>query len=195
MRSIYYFTFIAFFTISCSQPNIEKQESQNQSLETIFNRKSVRKYLSRPVEKEKIELLLRAGMSAPSSRDRRPWEFIVVTDRNTLDTLAKDLPFAKMLKDTQQAIVVCGDTIKSNNAWQLDCSAASQNILLAAEALGLGAVWTAAYPYPDRLQLVSKVLNLPGHIIPLNVIPIGYPMGNETPKKKFNKKAIHYNGW
>jgi len=147
------------------------------------------------VEAEKIELLIRAGMAAPSSRDRRPWEFIVVTDRLILDEMGEKLPFARMLKETKQAIVVCGDTTLSDNAWFLDCSAASQNILLAAESMGLGAVWTAAYPYEDRIESVRNVLQLPDHIIPLNVIPVGYPIGNEQPKDKYDKARIHYNGW
>ena len=147
------------------------------------------------VEKEKLETLVRAGMAAPSSRDRRPWEFIIVTDRDILDTMGDGLPLARMLKETKQAIIVCGDTVKSGNAWQLDCSAAAQNVLLAAESLGLGAVWTAAYPYPERMNVVREALHLPDHIVPLTVIPVGYPTGIEKPKDKFNKKQIHYNGW
>ena len=142
------FFLITVFLMACSSTGNQRQEPENQTLETILNRKSVRKYKDRPVEKEKIDKLIRAGMAAPSSRDRRPWEFIIVTDRKALDTMAEGLPFARMLKETRQAIVVCGDTIKSSNAWFLDCSAASQNLLLAAESMGLGAVWTAVYPYP-----------------------------------------------
>ena len=131
------FFLITAFLMGCSSTGNQRQEPENQTLETILNRKSVRKYKDRPVEKEKIDKLIRAGMAAPSSRDRRPWEFIIVTDRKALDTMAEGLPFARMLKETRQAIVVCGDTIKSSNAWFLDCSAASQNLLLAAESMGL----------------------------------------------------------
>lgn len=187
---------LSFFLFSCSiEKEKEKADKQNQALETILNRKSVRKYTARPVEKEKLEILVRAGMAAPSSRDRRPWEFVIVTDRKTLDTMAEGLPFARMLKETNQAIVVCGDTIKSDNAWFLDCSAAAQNILLAAESMGLGAVWTAVYPYPDRIRIVREELRLPDHIMPLNVIPIGYPQGKESPKNKYNPQQIHYDTW
>lgn len=188
--------FLLFAVLTACTPDTKKDSQiQNEVLETIFKRKSVRKYLDRPVEKSKMEMLVRAGMAAPSSRDRRPWEFIIVTDRTLLDTMADGLPFARMLKETQQAIVVCGDTIKSDNSWFLDCSAATQNILLAAESMNLGAVWTAVFPYPDRMKIVSKVLNMPEHIYPLAVIPVGYPMGAETPKNKYNEKQIHYNGW
>ena len=186
--------FLLFAVLTACASDTENQV-QNATLETIFNRKSVREYLDRPVEKAKMETLVRAGMAAPSSRDRRPWEFIIVTDRTLLDKMADGLPNARMLKETQQAIVVCGDTIKSDNAWFLDCSAAAQNILLAAESMNLGAVWTAAFPYPDRIAVVSDILNLPEHIRPLAVIPVGYPMGNDTPKNKFNEKQIHYNSW
>lgn len=190
------FSILSFLFFSCSaEKEKEKADKQNQALETILNRKSVRKYTARPVEKEKLEILVRAGMAAPSSRDRRPWEFIIVTDRKTLDTMAEGLPFARMLKETIQAIVVCGDTIKSDNAWFLDCSAAAQNILLAAESMGLGAVWTAVYPYPDRIRIVREELRLPDHIMPLNVIPIGYPQGKESPKNKYNPRQIHYDTW
>lgn len=190
------FSILSFLFFSCSaEKEKEKADKQNQALETILNRKSVRKYTGRPVEKEKLEILVRAGMAAPSSRDRRPWEFIIVTDRKTLDTMAEGLPFARMLKETNQAIVVCGDTIKSDNAWFLDCSAAAQNILLAAESMGLGAVWTAVYPYPDRIRIVREELRLPDHIMPLNVIPIGYPQGKESPKNKYNPRQIHYDTW
>ena len=174
------FFLITVFLMACSSTGNQRQEPENQTLETILNRK---------------DKLIRAGMAAPSSRDRRPWEFIIVTDRKALDTMAEGLPFARMLKETRQAIVVCGDTIKSSNAWFLDCSAASQNLLLAAESMGLGAVWTAVYPYPDRIEIVRKELRLPDHIMPLNVIPVGYPMQKETPKNKYNVQQIHHNGW
>lgn len=192
------YSFIALLAavVACNS-NTDTKDSQeaNPTLETIFNRKSVRKYTERPVDKEMLETLVRAGMAAPSSRDRRPWEFIIVTDRNLLDTMGDGLPLARMLKETKQAIIVCGDTIKSNNAWQLDCSAAAQNVLLAAESMGLGAVWTAAYPYPERMKVVRDALQLPEHIVPLTVIPVGYPVGMEKTKDKFNKKQMHYNGW
>lgn len=177
--------------------NSEKKEGKFQTqdaLETIFARKSVRKYLSKPVEKEKVELLMKAGMAAPTGKDTRPWEFIVVTDRVVLDSMAAALPYAKMLKDAPLAIIVCGDTTKSSY-WYLDCSAATENILLAAEALGLGAVWTATYPYDDRMEVVKKVAALPEHIRSLCVIPVGYPAIPHSPKDKWDETKVHYNKW
>lgn len=196
MKWNYSFIALLLLSVACnSNTETKEDKGNNPTLETIFNRKSVRKYTEQPVEKEKLEMLARAGMAAPSSRDRRPWEFIIVTDRAILDQMGDGLPLARMLKDTKQAIIVCGDTIKSNNAWQLDCSAAAQNVLLAAESMGLGAVWTAAYPYPERMKVVREALKLPEHIVPLTVIPLGYPTGIEKPKDKFNQKQVHYNGW
>lgn len=195
MKWKYSFIVLLSTLVACHSTETKDSEDSNQTLETIFNRKSVRKYTERPVEKEKLETLVRAGMAAPSSRDRRPWEFVIVTDRDLLDKMGDGLPLARMLKETKQAIIVCGDTVKSENAWQLDCSAAAQNILLAAESMGLGAVWTAAYPYPERIKIIRDALQLPEHILPLTVIPIGYPTGIEKAKDKYNKKQIHYNGW
>lgn len=192
MKWIFPFIALLYITTGCSN-NTSTNEDTNQTLETIFNRKSVRKYTTQPVGKDKLEMLVRAGMAAPSSKDRRPWEFIIVTDRELLDTLGNGLPLARMLKETQQAIVVCGDTVKSSNAWFLDCSAAAQNILLAAQSMGLGGVWTAAFPYPDRMKIIQETLKLPDNILPLTIIPIGYPEGQEKPKDKFNAKQIHYN--
>ncbi|KKB60406.1 nitroreductase family protein [Parabacteroides gordonii] len=195
MKWKYSFIVLLSALVACNGTETKESDGSNQTLETIFNRKSVRKYTERPVEKEKLETLVRAGMAAPSSRDRRPWEFVIVTDRDLLDKMGDGLPLARMLKETKQAIIVCGDTVKSENAWQLDCSAAAQNILLAAESMGLGAVWTAAYPYPERMKIIQDALQLPEHILPLTVIPLGYPTGIEKPKDKYNKKQIHYNGW
>ena len=161
-------------------------------LENIAERKSIRKYLNKSVEEDKIDAMVKAGMAAPSGMDRRPWEFVVVTDREALDSMAAKLPYAKMLTNAPLAIVVCGDTTRSSY-WYLDCSAATQNVLLAAEALGLGAVWTAAYPYEDRIDVVRQNTGLPENIVPLCVIPIGYPDGPQKAKDKFDPQRVHRN--
>nr|WP_018337919.1 nitroreductase family protein [Butyricimonas synergistica] len=161
-------------------------------LENIAARKSVRKYLKKEVEEEKITAMLKAGMAAPSGMDRRPWEFVVVTDRAALDSMAAGLPYAKMLTQAPMAIVVCGDSTRSSY-WYVDCSAVTQNVLLAAEALGLGAVWTAAYPYEDRIGIVRKYTNMPEQIVPLCIIPVGYPDGPQKAKDKYDESKIHRN--
>lgn len=173
----------------------KSREGQTQdALENIFARKSVRKYLPKSVEREKAELLLKAGMAAPTGKNTQPWEFVVVTDRAVLDSMAAALPYAKMLKDAPMAIVVCGDVTKSSY-WYIDCSAAAENILLAAEALGLGAVWTATYPYEDRMEAAKKYTGLPDHIASLCVIPVGYPAAPQTPKDKWDATKVHTDKW
>lgn len=172
-------------------------QSHSQDVFTVIHsRKSVRQYTEAPVPKEKVETLLKAAMAAPTARNIQPWQFYVITQRDVLDKLAEGLPYAKMLGHAPMAIVVAGDTQKGNpnpeqsHNWKLDCAAATQNLLLAAEARGLGAVWTGVYPYEARVDVVSKALNLPPHIIPLNVIPMGYPAGNEQPKDKWDEKKV-----
>ncbi|WP_455673665.1 nitroreductase family protein [Phocaeicola sp.] len=178
----------------------ENVESENAAIENIMSRKSVRAYTAKPVEKEKVEILLKAAMAAPTAVNKQPWAFIVIDDRTVLDNLARKLPYAKMTAQAQLAIVVCGDLSKALNGeqdkyWMLDCSAASENLLLAAESLGLGAVWTAVYPEEDRMESVREVLSLPEYIVPLNLIPIGYPQHTESAKDKYKPENIHYNKW
>ena len=186
---------ILFFVSCADRTNKEEQlRKHDVVVENILNRKSVREYKDQKVEKDKIDLMLRAGMAAPSGKDIRPWEFIVVNDRATLDSLAAGLPYAKMLPHTHQAIIVCGDSARSFY-WYLDCSAATQNILLTAESLGLGAVWTAAYPYDDRMDVVRRHIGLPENILPLCVIPFGYPAKPNNPKDKYDETRIHYNSY
>lgn len=180
--------------------NEKAQMEEKSCIDIIFERKSVRNFLPRAVEKEKLELLTKAGMAAPSARNLQPWAFVVVTKRSALDEMAEGLPYCKMLLKAPAAIIVCGDMEKAatdvdKSFWAQDCSAATQNILLAAEAMELGAVWTAAFPYQDRMDVVIKALNLPEHILPLNVIPIGYPTGEDQPKDKYNPENVHWEKW
>lgn len=170
-------------------------------MQNILSRKSVRAYTDQPVSCAQIDTLLRAAMAAPTGRDMRPWKFIVIDDKEMLKTLAEQLPYAKMLPEAQAAVLVCGDLSVTDDKgnpsgnWMFDCSAATENLLLAAESMGLGAVWTAVYPYDERLRPVTEVMQLPDYIVPLNVIPIGYPKGNPQPKNKYDADNIHYNGW
>ncbi|PKK88697.1 MAG: hypothetical protein CVV64_17800 [Candidatus Wallbacteria bacterium HGW-Wallbacteria-1] len=170
------------------------------TLSVIHSRKSVRKYTDKAVEEEKMDKLVRAGMAAPTAADKRPWDFVVVTDRTTLDKLADVLEYGKMLKQAKAAIVVCGNLNKALPGdaapfWVQDCSAATENILLAAESLGLGAVWIGAYPLQDRVSGLAAILGCPEKIIPLNVISIGYPDGDPKPKNKYDATVIHRDKW
>lgn len=167
-------------------------------LHNILQRKSVRAYTDRAVSHEQLDTLIRAAMAAPTGRDMRPWHFIVLEGRHQLSPLAEQLPYAKMLAEAQAAVVVCGDMSVTDKEgypsrnWTFDCSAATENLLLQAEAMGLGAVWTGVYPYDERLEAVKQVLHLPDHLIPLNVIPIGYPKGDPQPKDKYDPAKVEY---
>lgn len=172
----------------------------NDTLKTIFARKSVRTYRSEAVSDEKLQVLVRAGMAAPTAVDKRPWEFVVVTDRAVLKQLADALPYAKMADRAAAAIVVGGDVRKQwggmeSDYWIMDCSAATQNILLAAESMGLGAVWTAVYPEESRVRAVRQILGIPHHVVPLNLIPVGMPAGREKAKDKYDPRQVHWNKW
>jgi nitroreductase len=190
----------ALFLILSAMTTLSGGEKMNETMKTIFARKSVRNYNESTIPKETLELLVKAGMAAPTARDKRPWEFIIITDKAVLKKLSDALPYAKMAEKAGHGIVVAGDMEKQNGGadspyWIMDCSAAVQNILLAAESLGLGAVWTAVYPNSDRLEPVSKILGLPKNIVPLAFIPVGTPAGTDKPKDKYNKNQIHWNKW
>lgn len=175
------------------------QQSNPDTLSVIHNRKSVRNFTGESVTQNEIDILLNAAMAAPSADNCQPWEFIIVTDRKTLDKLGDVLPYAKMIFKAGAAIIVCGVPAKAHKQMEeyavIDSTLASQNILLAAEAIGLGALWTAAYPYPDRMKSISSILEIPPDVIPLNVIPLGHPTGEDKPKEKFNSRKIHREMW
>ena len=170
---------------------MEKQYAQNPAIENILTRRSIRSYTDQDVEPEKIEAILEAGMAAPSGKNGQPWDFIVLTRREILDEMAERLPYAKMLREARVAIAVCAARTKSPY-WYVDCSAAAENILLAAHALGLGAVWTATYPYRDRMDVVKELCGLPGSYDSLCVIPVGYPAREARPKDNFDAGKIHH---
>jgi len=169
-------------------------------LNVIYTRRSVRKFTGEKVDREDLVTMLRAGMSAPSAVNVQPWAFVVVTDRNTLDELCNELPYAKMLDKAGAAIIVCGipdkDATYAKDYWVMDCSLASGNILLAAHALDYGAVWTAVHADKERITAVQRILYIPENIIPLNVVPIGVPADRDAkPVEKFKEENIHWEKW
>lgn len=175
-------------------------EIQNKGcLEIIKTRKSVRHFTGEKVSRTDIETLLRAAMAAPAAMHMLPWKFIVVTEQDLLNRLARGLPFAKMLPDAGVGIIVCAApaeaTMSNLELAILDCACASENILLAAEAMGLGAVWTAVYPDEHKMEFVCKQLGIPRSIIPLNIIPVGYPTGEDMASEKFDARNIHWELW
>lgn len=166
----------------------------------VKNRTSVRQWQDKPVAKADIEDLLRAGMAAPTAMNKQPWRFLVITDASERNALADKVERGSMYRDAPVLIVVCGDMDAAiagdgRDFWVQDCSAATENILLAATAKGLGAVWTGAYPVDKRVKALQAALSLPENIIPLNVLLIGYPKDTPTPKDKWKPENIHWQKW
>lgn len=157
-------------------------------LSVIHNRKSVRVFTDQKVSKGDLDTIMRAGMAAPTGFDARPWQFVAITDRDIMMELRKELGYAKGLDTSTAAIVVCGDMKKADpralEFWITDTCAATENMLLAIEAMDLGGVWCTLYPGEERMTHARKVLNLPEHIMPMCVIPVGYPAGENSPKDK-----------
>jgi len=164
-------------------------------IEPILARRSIRKYTAESVSKSDVKVLLEAAMAAPSASNLKPWHFVVVTDRPVLDKLARVHPHGKMLSEAPLCITVCGDTNISASFWVQDCSAASENLLLAATALGLGAVWLGVYPRQDRVNNIREVMKLPESIIPLNLISIGHPPEKKEPRTQYDEQRVHRQHW
>jgi len=167
----------------------------NDLIKAIFARRSIRKYTAEPVSERDIKTLLEAAMAAPSSSNRKPWHFVVVTNRQTLDKLASVHPHGKMLFEAPLCIAVCGDKTISPSAWVQDCSAAAENLLLAATALGLGAVWLGVHPKEERVGSIRSVLNILETIVPLNLISIGHPAEEKEPRTQYDRLRVHHEHW
>ena len=167
------------------------KESENPVIDAILKRRSIRRYLGKSVDKSKIKELLIAGMYAPSARNQQPWHFIVIDERELLEKIMKVHPYASMLSGAAFAILVCGDEDLelSRGYWSVDCAAATQNILLAAHAVGLGAVWLGVYPREERQEGIREIFSLPGHIHPFALVSAGYP-AEEKPVAAPVKEAV-----
>jgi nitroreductase len=163
-------------------------------LSFIFARRSIRLYTSEPVGEAEVHALLEAAMAAPSARNARPWHFVVVRERERLRQLAQIHPYAQMLGEAALGIAVCGEPDVSEY-WVQDTSAATENILLAATALGLGAVWIGVHPKPEREQKVREVLRLPENITPLCLVAIGHPAEEKPPRTQYDASRVHYEQW
>ncbi len=168
-----------------------------EAMEAILSRRSIRRYTGQPVPEEIIKELLKAAMSAPSASNQQPWQFVIIDDRRILDEIPRFHPYAQMLREASWAIAVCGDThlASMSGYWVQDCSAATQNILLAAHAKGLGAVWLGVYPREERTRMVQELVGLPGHVIPLCFISIGYPAEKKPPSNRYDESRVHHNRW
>jgi nitroreductase len=167
------------------------------ALDAILTRRSVRVYTDRPIADDQIELLLRAGMAAPTAGNQQTWEFVVIDDRSLLDAIPAVHPYAQMCAEAPLCLAVCADPSRERypGFWVQDCSAATQNILLAAHALGLGAVWLGIQPGGDRAQQIAELLRLPAGIEPLALIAIGHPGETVPAVDRFDPHKTHHNRW
>jgi nitroreductase len=165
--------------------------------EAIFTRRSIRKYRKGTIPEETVRDLLRAAMAAPSAGNRQPWHFIVIEDRPILDQIPNFHPHSDMIRGAALGILVCGDEKKElkGGYFPLDCSAAVQNLLLAACAKGLGAVWIGLYPRTDRIEEMRKLCKVPEGIVPFALISIGHPAEPNQELDRFDPERIHKNVW
>ncbi|MDO4164586.1 MAG: nitroreductase family protein [Bacteroides sp.] len=181
-------------------PSSSADSSSEAVMDNILTRTSVRSYQDKPVEDAKVEQMLRAAMASPSAGNKQPWKFVVVKDKATLSAISAQMNTMRMAEKAPLAIVVCGDLTNTfpedgRDYWVEDTSAATENLLLAAHSLGLGAVWCGVYPLRERVAYMQELLKLPSYIVPLNVIPIGYPAETPTPKDKWKPENVHYEVW
>jgi len=197
MKKLLTFALAAVIMAGCAK---QPQVMENQAIQNIFTRVSVREFTGEKISQAQIDTLLRAAMAAPSAINKQPWAFIVVTDEAIIAKLGEALPYSRCSNKPAIAIIPCGDLSKAipgemANFWINDVSAATENILLAAHAMGLGAVWTGLHPDMTRAKMVQEMLGLPEHIIPLCVVPVGVPAEHPDIKDKYVPGNIHYNAW
>ena len=167
------------------------------SKEYILTRRSIRKYKDKNIQKSVIKEILLGAFSAPSAGNQQPWQFMVIDDKKILSEISNYLPNGKFLKDVNTAIFVMGDLDKERhkNYWPVDCSAATQNILLTAHSMGIGSCWLGVYPREDRIINIKKYFNLPDHIIPFSIVSLGYTDEENHKVDRYNDSFIHNNKW
>ncbi len=168
-----------------------------EAMDAILGRRSIRKYTAEAVTETQVKQLLEAGMAAPSAGNQQPWHFVVIDDRAILDRVPDIHPYSQMIRESPVAILVCGNTEKLvyEHHWPHDCSAATQNILLAAHALGLGSVWLGVYPDKARVGGFAKLLGLPKNVVPFSLLPVGVPDEKKLPAQRYDEDRVHRNRW
>ncbi|SEO44223.1 nitroreductase family protein [Propionispora vibrioides] len=166
-------------------------------MDFIFRRRSIRRYTKQAVNEEQIHLLLQAAMNAPSADNQQLWQFIVINDRERLRQIPVEEPYSQIFTEAPMAILVCGDQRLERlpGTWVQDCSAAVENILLAATGLGLGSVWLNVHPHAERINAFQQFFRLPPEVMPLAILPIGYPLEGKEPVHRFVASRVHYNQW
>lgn len=167
------------------------------AMQAMLTRRSVRHFTSQPVQPDELETLLRAAMSAPTSGNAQVWRFIVIDDRAVLDQIAALHPSGPVVREAPLAVLVCADekAAKNPGRWPLDGAAATQNLLLAAHALGLGAVWLCVYPVADRAARLAALLGLPPGVEPVSLVPVGRPAEQPAPEDRYDPAKVHQNHW
>ena len=165
------------------------------SIDIILSRRSIRRYTDEDVSNADMVRLLEAGMAAPSANNRQPWHFVVVREEERLKKLSEAHPYGKMLAEAGAAIAVCGDMNVAPDYWIQDCSAATENILIAVAALGLGAVWLGCHPRPERVAAIRKILDIPEHLGVLSLISIGHPAEEKEPRTQYDEARVHKETW
>jgi len=165
--------------------------------EAINTRRSIRSYTDKPVTDDILRRILAAGMMAPSAGNEQPWEFIIIRERNRLRAISQSHPHAEMVQHAQAAILACGnmDRVTHGEFWVQDLAAATQNMLLAAHALGLGSVWVGVHPREQRVADLRKVIPLPERIVPFALLPVGYPGEEKASRDRFSSSRIHMEKW
>lgn len=168
-----------------------------EAIDCLLNRRSIRKFTGAPVSQEMLNRLLEAGMYAPSARNYQPWHFVLITEKHLREKVCDFHPYASMLPEAAAGILVCGDLEKEPNEAYINqnCAAATQNILLAAYALGLGAVWLGVYPREARIEGARNLFGLPPHILPVSLIALGFPAEEKERPLRFKAERIHLNHW
>ena len=164
-------------------------------LDYIFKRRSIRSYTDQPIDHATLIQLLQAGMAAPSAVNSQPWEFVVATELEVLNALRQRIMFGQY--NAQAIIAVCGSPNVANNSagrtyWIQDCSAALENILIAATGLGLGSVWVGVYPEEEKVKAVRQVLNIPDTVIPLGLVYLGYPAETQPARTQYDEQKVHW---
>jgi len=163
----------------------------------LITRRSIRAFKPDPIDREMVEEMIRAGMYAPSAVNCQPWHFILIDEHSLMDRIMQIHPYAGMLAEAQYVVLVCGDQNLEHapGYWVVDCGAATQNILLAAHALGVGSVWLGLHPREKRKDEIRELFELPGPIQPFSLIALGYPNEQKPVPERFKKERIHYNRW
>lgn len=166
-------------------------------LEAIFTRRSIRRFTGQPISEADLATVIKAGFCAPSAHNKQPWHFVIVRDKVVLESISEVHPYAKMLPQAGCGIIVCGDKNKEEMTGLLieDCSAAIENMLLAAHGLGLGAVWCGIYPVPQRIETIGKLINLPSEIIPVGMVVVGHKAEEKGSMDRYDASKVHMEQW